>query len=166
MEDLHKNCFTQLDARYSSDSIFLLKALACIMPQETQYQIVLITKILELGQLLQNNSCILPPCDEPPSILDVLNDLQQCCSLEKMSTLQQIRDYVQIFQTIKQFRELMEVLRETGAFEGGFGASEEGDCKKENSDKFSVDPELLKSILPPEQQNMADLFSVFMNELQ
>ena len=166
MEDLHKNCFTQLDARYSSDSVFLLKALACITPKEMQYQIVLITKIMELSQLLQHQTPPLSLCEETPSLLDVLGDLQEYCSPEKTTMVQQIRDYVQIFQTIKQFRELMEVLRETGAFTDNSHAEDENGCGEDNPTGFSIDPELLKSILPPEQKNMADLFSVFMSEIQ
>lgn len=175
MEDLRHNKIDDLDRRCSTDTTILLKALSLFLPSDRQPELLLLIKFMEIRQILQwiqkpHERC--KPMD-PDDYEQVFNAIKPSLSEPTAQKIEQLINMASMFRMYQQMKDLMEALGPLSA-DGGFpNCSDTGDvgpasdADHPEADQRESGPrsggmnsgmmEMLKNMIPPENQAMVDM---------
>lgn len=175
MEELRHNKIDDLDRRCSTDTTILLKALSLFLPSDRQPELLLLIKFMEMQQLMKWFRKPREHC-KPMGFDDceqVFAAIRPSLSEPTAQKIEQLINMASMFRMYQQMKDLMEVLGPLSAdsvfpncsapADGGPDADA---CRpKEDSGESGVRSggmnggmmEMLKNMIPPENQAMVEM---------
>lgn len=179
MEDLRHNKIDDLDRCCSTDTTILLKALSLFLPSDRQPELLLLVKFIEIQQLMRLIRKPRRHCEPmgPDDYEQVFAAIRPSLSEATAQKIEQLINMASMFRMYQQMKDLMEVLGPLSAdniFQSCSDTSDDGvtpasdatDGKVPNSSgSGSMNSggmntgmmEMLKSMVPPENQAMVEM---------